>query len=105
MNSPDPQVPNMLLEKSRKITPEKMKRRSKSENNLPSSKKCFTCDDVFGNSFKRFLDGNEYVTEATKNCKFDFKKSAWYVELKRIYREEPELLLPGEREMIESWED
>ena len=70
-----------------------------------TAKKCFTCDDVFGNSFKRFCDGNEYVTRATENCKFDYSKSAWYAELKRIYEEEPELLLPGEAEMIESWED
>ena len=70
-----------------------------------ASKKCFTCDDVFGNSFKRFSDGNERVTHATENCKFDYSKSAWYAELKRIYEEEPELLLPGEVEMIESWED
>lgn len=70
-----------------------------------AAKKCFTCDDVFGNSFKRFTDANEHVTKATKNCKFDFTKSAWYAELKRIYKEEPVLLLPGEREMIESWED
>lgn len=70
-----------------------------------AAKKCFTCDDVFGNSFKRFVDGNEYVTKATENCKFDFKKSAWYQELKRINEEEPELLLPGEKEMIKSWED
>lgn len=69
------------------------------------AKKCFTCDDVFGNSFKRFADGNEHVTKATENCKFDFKKSAWYQELKRIYRDEPWLLLLGEKEMIESWED
>lgn len=68
-----------------------------------TAKKCFICDDVFGNSFKRFPDGNEYVTKATENCKLDFKKSAWYAELKRIYKEEPELLLPGEKEMIESW--
>lgn len=68
-------------------------------------KKCFTCDDVFGNSFKRFEDANEHVTHATENCKFDYSKSAWYAELKRIYKEEPELLLPGEKEMIESWED
>ena len=33
MNSPGPQVPNMLLEKSGEITPERMKRRSQSENN------------------------------------------------------------------------
>lgn len=70
-----------------------------------AAKKCFTCDDVFGNSFKRFADANEYVTQVTQNCKFDFTKSAWYHELKRIYDEEPGLLLPGEREMIESWED
>ena len=70
-----------------------------------ASKKCFTCDDVCGNSFKRFCDGNEHVTHATENCKFDYSKSAWYAELKRIYKEEPELLLPGETAMIESWED
>jgi len=70
-----------------------------------AAKKCFTCDDVFGNSFKRFEDANEYVIHATENCKFDYSKSAWYAELKRIYKEEPELLLPGEKEMIENWED
>lgn len=70
-----------------------------------AANKCFTCDDVFGNSFKRFADANEYVSYATQNCKFDFKKSAWYAELKRIYKEEQFLLLPGEKEMIESWED
>lgn len=66
-------------------------------------KKAIMCDDVFGNSFKRFEDANEHVTETTKGCKFDYTKSAWYAELKRIYEEEPELLLPGEKEMIESW--
>lgn len=67
--------------------------------------KCFTCDDVFGNSFRRFADANFHVADATANCKFDFRKSAWYAELKRMYNEEPELLLPGEKGMIESWED
>lgn len=70
-----------------------------------SAKKCFTCDDVFGNSFGRYPSANYYVQAATSGCKLDFRKSAWYAELKRIYREEPELLLPDEREMIESWED
>ena len=70
-----------------------------------NQKKCFTCDDVFGNSFKRFEDAHGAVTNATIYCKFDYTKSAWYAELKRIYNEEPELLLPGEKEMIESWED
>lgn len=68
-----------------------------------AAKKCFTCDDVFGNSFRRFPDGNEHVTKATTNCKFDFRKSAWFHELVRIYAEEPELLLPGEKEMIQTW--
>ena len=65
-----------------------------------------TCyDAMFGNSFKRFKDANDFVTKATENCLFDYKKLAWYAELLRIYHEEPELLLPGEKEMIESWGD
>lgn len=65
-----------------------------------------TCHDaMFGNSFKRFSDGSLYVTRATENCLFNYTKLAWYQELKRIYIEEPELLLPGEKEMIESWEE
>lgn len=67
--------------------------------------KSFVCDDVFGNSFKRFPDGNVHVKRATENCKFDYTKSAWYAELKRIYEEEPELLLHGEHDMIRRWED
>ena len=63
------------------------------------------CDAMFGNSFKRYKDANEFVTKATENCLFDYKKLAWYQELKRMYNEEPELLLPGEKEMIESWEE
>ena len=71
-----------------------------------ANRKVGTCHDVmFGNSFKRFSDADEYVTKATDNCLFDYKRLAWYDELKRIYKEEPELLLPGEKEMIESWED
>ena len=71
-----------------------------------ANRKVGTCHDaMFGNSFKRFNDADNYVTKTTENCLFDYKKSAWYDELKRIYKEEPELLLPGEAEMIESWED
>ena len=71
-----------------------------------ANRKVGTCHDaMFGNSFKRFNDADSYVTETTENCLFDYKKLAWYDELKRIYKEEPELLLPGEKEMIESWED
>ena len=71
-----------------------------------ANRKVGTCHDaMFGNSFKRFSDADEYVTKATDNCMFNYKRLAWYDELKRIYKEEPELLLPGEKEMIESWED
>ena len=64
-----------------------------------------TCHDaMFGNSMKRFPDADQYVTKATETCLFDYKKLAWYQELKRMYYEEPWLLLPGEKEMIESWE-
>ena len=61
------------------------------------------CDALFGNSFKRYPDAIKYVTSATENCLFDYTKLAWYKELIRIYQEEPELLLPGEKEMIEKW--
>ena len=71
-----------------------------------ANRKVGTCHDaMFGNSFKRFNDADSYVTKTTEDCLFDYKKLAWYDELKRIYKEEPELLLPGEKEMIESWED
>lgn len=71
-----------------------------------ANRKVGTCHDaMFGNSFKRFNDADNYVTKTTENCLFDYKKLAWYDELKRIYKEEPELLLPGEAEMIENWED
>lgn len=63
-----------------------------------------TCyDAMFGNSMKRFEDANQFVTKATENCLFDYRKLAWYYELKRIYKEEPDLLLPFEKEMIERW--
>lgn len=71
-----------------------------------ANRKVGTCHDaMFGNSFDRFTDADNHVTKATKNCLFDYTKLAWYQELKRISLEEPELLLPGEAEMIKSWED
>lgn len=71
-----------------------------------ANRKVGTCyDEMFGNSFKRFKDADEHVTKTTENCLFNYKRLAWYDELKRIYKEEKHLLLPGEVEMIESWED
>lgn len=69
-------------------------------------RKGMNTDKVFGNSFKRFEDANEEVTNVTANCTCDFKKSAWYAELMRIYDNEKfELLFPGEKEMIEQWKE
>jgi thymidylate synthase ThyX len=68
------------------------------------SKVSLCCDALFGNSFKRHPNANHYVKEATENCLFNYKKLAWYQELKRIKNEEPELLLPDEKSMIESWD-
>lgn len=71
-----------------------------------ANRKVGTChDEMFGNSFKRFEDADNQVTKVTDSCLFNYKKLAWYDELKRMLKEEPELLLPGEKEMIESWED
>jgi len=57
-------------------------------------------DGVFGNSFKRYPDANDEITEITKNCSYDFRKSAWYQELQIM---DENLLFDGEKEMIESW--
>lgn len=57
-------------------------------------------DKVFGNSFKRYNDANEEVTAITEICDYDYTKSAWYQELKRL----PDyLLFEGEKEMIKKW--
>ena len=61
-------------------------------------------DKVFGNSFKRYPDANEEITEITKNCDYDFTKSAWYLELQRIANNCPELLFENEMEMIKQWQ-
>lgn len=60
-------------------------------------------DAVFGNSFKRFPDANEEVTNITETCDYDYTKSAWYLELIKLYKERPHLLFPYEDKMIESW--
>lgn len=60
-------------------------------------------DRVFGNSFDRYPSANEEVKKITENCDYNFKKSAWYLELIKIYHKRPELLFDGEKEMIKRW--
>ena len=54
-------------------------------------------DSVFGNSFERYESANDEVKSITNNCDYDYKKSAWYKELKRL----PDyLLFADEKQMI-----
>ena len=57
-------------------------------------------DKVFGNSFARYPAANAEVQKITDECDYDFKRSAWYAELKRLNKD---LLFDGEQEMIDSW--
>jgi len=68
-----------------------------------NQKKGMNRDAVFGNSFKRYPDANSDITDITTNAACDFKKSAWFFELDRMYDNNPELLFDGEKEMIEKW--
>lgn len=58
-------------------------------------------DNNYNNDFERF--------ETPKNHKFeepahnDWRKSAWKLELEKMYFEKPELLFDGEKQMIEKW--
>ena len=62
-------------------------------------------DKVFGNSFKRYPNANDDVDYATKNCDYDYKKSAWYLELQRLYKTDKSLLFVDEDKMIEGWSE
>lgn len=64
-------------------------------------KKCLIYDDVLGN-FGRYPPGHDRVPHKDGKVKprYDFTKSAWYLELKKLPEE---LLLPDEKEMIEKW--
>ena len=55
-------------------------------------------DSVFGNSFERYESANDEIKSITNNCDYDYKKSAWYKELKRL----PDyLLFTDEKQMID----
>lgn len=58
-------------------------------------------DHTYNNDFDRFPtpEGYEFAEPAHN----DWRKSSWKLELERIYKEEPELLFDGEKEMIERW--
>lgn len=64
-------------------------------------KVCLNYDKVFGNGAQRYPSANEEIEEITKNADYNFKKSAWYLELQKL---PDDLLFPDEKEMIEKWQ-
>lgn len=65
------------------------------------NKKAYTRDHTYNNDFERFSLPNTYVQDECAHN--DWRKSSWKLELEKIYKERPELLFPGEKEMIERW--
>lgn len=66
-----------------------------------ADKKSWFQNHTFNNDFERFKTPETHVwTEPAHN---DWRKSSWKLELERMYKLQPELLLPGEKEMIEKW--
>lgn len=65
------------------------------------NKKWYDRDHTYNNDFARFPtpEGVEFI-EAAHN---DWRKSSWKLELENYYENSPELLLDGEKEMIEAW--
>ncbi len=61
----------------------------------------YTRDETYNNDFKRFPDKADYTFPTSAHN--DWRNSSWKLELENILKNSPELLLPGEKEMIESW--
>lgn len=62
---------------------------------------CLNYDKVFGNGAQRYPSANDEIEKITENADYDFKKSAWYLELQKL---PDDLLFPDEKEMIERWQ-
>ena len=68
---------------------------------MADNKKAYTRDHTYNNDFERFSLPNTYVQDECAHN--DWRKSSWKIELEQIYKNKPELLFPGEKEMIERW--
>lgn len=64
-------------------------------------KKWYDRDHTYNNDFDRYPTPEGYVFKEPAHN--DWRKSSWKMELELMYRERPELLLDGEKEMIERW--
>lgn len=68
---------------------------------MSDNKKAYTRDHTYNNDFERFPTPEGYdFGECAHN---DWRKSSWKIELEQIYKNKPELLFPGEKEMILKW--
>lgn len=65
------------------------------------NKKAYTRDHTYNNDFDRYSLPADFVQDECAHN--DWRKSSWKLELEKIYREKPELLFSGEKEMIERW--
>ena len=68
---------------------------------MEAHKSSYKRDDTYNNDFQRFPTPEGY--EFSEPAHNDWRTSSWKLELEKIYRTQPELLLPGEKEMIENW--
>lgn len=67
-----------------------------------SDKKTFyKRDHTYNNDFSRFETPEGFSFDEPAHN--DWRKSSWKLELEKMYEKNPELLLPGEKEMIEKW--
>ena len=68
---------------------------------MADNKSWYKRDHTYNNDFQRFPTPEGYdFGECAHN---DWRKSSWKLELENIYKNKPELLFPGEKEMIENW--
>ena len=58
-------------------------------------------DHTYNNDFARYATPENYKFEEPAHN--DWTKSSWKLELEKMYKETPELLFDGEKEMIENW--
>lgn len=59
-------------------------------------------DHTYNNDFARYPAPEDYkFSEPAHN---DWRKSSWKIELEDMLKDRPELLLPGEEEMIRNWQ-
>lgn len=65
------------------------------------NKSWYKRDHTYNNDFARFSTPEKY--EFSETAHNDWRKSSWKLELEKMYKESPELLFEGEKEMIENW--